>query len=221
MKKLVFITPLLFALSAFGQNLVQTNNANINLQQQRFVQVNQVFASNMAGNINNTNKTVRANANPQVNIQRASSGNVNQRQQNRRRAATNRVNTNISNPVQTNVINVLENNVNSDIQPLVNFSQQADINDGNSFGNENLIEQIASVNIPAIQVGSGSLNLNLDINLPRIKLPSIKLSSHKSVTGSKHKTFHIKNKLAKLNRNMGKYSFAKKLKIKVDNCFEW
>ena len=177
MKKVVFIAPVLFALNGFAQNLIQTNISNTNMQQQRFVQPVQVFASNMIVNDNNTNKPARANANPQVYVQRATGANTIQRQQRRRRVNANPVNTNVSNPVQTNLINisnindniqplinVLENNINNDIQLQGNFSQQADINDGNSFGNENnMIEQIASVNIPAILLGNGSLNLNLDI----------------------------------------------------------
>ncbi len=218
MKKLVFITPILFVFSGFGQNLIQTNTSNINMQQQRFVQVNQVFASNMMGNDNTTNKPVRANANPQVNFQRVAIGNVNQRQQRRRRGAPQAVNTNISNVIQP-LVNVSQSNINDDIQLHGNFSQQADNNLGNSFGNENVSEQIASANIPAIQLGIGSLNL--DINLPTIKLPSIKFAPRKSVSSSKHKTFNVRNKLAKHNRKMGKCSFDKKLKIKVDNCFKW
>ena len=212
MKTSLFITPLLFAMSSFGQNQIQTNVSN-NLQQQRFVQMNQVFASNMMGN---SNKPVRANANPQVQTQRASGASSNQRQQ--RRRVVNTANTNVSNVIQP-LVNFSENNINDDIQVQGNFSQQ-DNNVGNAFGNENMIEQIASVNIPAIQVGTGSLNLNLD--LPTIKLPLIKFASRKSVSGSKHKTFRVKNKLAKLNRKMtGKLTFGKKLRIKVDNCFKW
>ncbi|MBP7808237.1 MAG: hypothetical protein KA163_02985 [Bacteroidia bacterium] len=214
MKTLFFIAPVLFALSAFGQNEIQTNISNINMQQ-RYIQVNQVFASNMMGNTNNTNKPVRANTNPQVQVQRATNASSNQRRQVRR--VTNNVG-NVSNVTQP-LVNVSENNT-DEIQQLGNFSQQADNSLGNAFGNENLIEQIASVNIPAIQVGTGSLNLNLE--LPTIKMPSIKFTSRKSVASSKHKTFRVKNKLAKLNRKMtGKLSFGKKLKIKVDNCFKW
>jgi hypothetical protein len=211
MKTLFFITSVLFALSAVGQNLIQTN-----ISQQQFVQTNQVFASNVMVNDNNTNKPSRAYANPQVYVQRATNVNANQRRQVRR--VTNNVNTNISNPVQTN-IKAAENNT-DEIQQLVNFNEVNDNNVGNVFGNENMIEQIASVNIPAIQVGTGSLNLNLD--LPSLKMPSIKFTSRKSVSSSKHKTHTIKKKLAKLNRKMtGKLSFGKKLKIKVDNCFKW
>jgi len=39
----------------------------------------------------------------------------------------------------------------------------AENNLGNAFGNENMLEQIASANIPAIQLGTGALNLDLDI----------------------------------------------------------
>jgi hypothetical protein len=214
MRKLIFVTPVLFALSAFGQNQIQTNVSNSKIVQQRFVQVNQVLASNMIGN---TNKPVRANANPQVQVQHATNASSNQRRQIRR--VTNNVNTNISNVTQP-LVNVSENNINDDIQMQENFNPQLDNNLGNAFGNENLIEQIASVNIPAIQVGTGSLNLNLD--LPTIKLPSMKFASRKSVSSTKHKTHTVKKKLAKLNRKMtGKLAFGKKLKIKVDNCFKW
>lgn len=214
MRKLIFITPVLFTLNAFGQNQIQTNVSNSNIVQQRFVQVNQVLASNMIGN---TNKPVRANANPQVQVQLATNASSNQRRQIRR--VTNNINTNISNVTQP-LVNISENNINDDIQMQENFSQQLDNNLGNAFGNENLIEQIASVNIPAIQVGSASLDLNLD--LPTIKLPSMKFASRKSVSSTKHKTHTVKNKFAKLNRKMtGKLSFGKKLKIKVDNCFKW
>lgn len=202
-------------MSSFGQNQIQTNVSN-NLPQQRFVQVNQVFASNMVGN---SNKPVRASANPQVQVQRASGASSNQRQQ--RRRVVNTANTNVSNVIQP-LVNFSENNINDDIQVQGNFSQQ-DNNVGNapdSYRDGNMIEQIASVNIPAIQVGTGSLNLNLD--LPTIKLPAIKFASCKSVSSSTHKSHTIKMKLAKLNRNFGgKLSLKKKLKIKVDNCFKW
>jgi hypothetical protein len=217
MKKIVFITLVLFALNSFSQNLIQNN---INYSNQRFVQAQamQVFASNANVNDNKINKPVRANTNPQVYVQRVSNSNVTQRRQ--RRRVTNNVNANISNPVQTNIINVSQNNINDDIQVLGNFVNQLDNSVGNAFRNENLIEQLASVNIPAIQLGSGSLDLNF--NLPTLKFPAIKFSSRKTVSSSRHKTFHLKNKLAKLNRNMsGKLSFKKKLKIKVDNCFKW
>lgn len=215
MKNVLFIAPVLISLNSFSQNILVNNPGNQYVAQMQSVQV---FASNMMVNDNNTNKPTRANVNPQMYVQRASTANGNQRQQVRRRV-TNVSNTNISNPIQTNIINVPDNNINDDIQVQGNFSND---NVGNSFGNENLLEQIASANIPAIQIGSGSLNLNLDINMPKIKLPSMKLSSRRSVSGSKHKTFHVKNKLAKLNRNMtGKFSFGKKLKIKVDNCFKF
>ncbi len=213
MKSLFFITPVLLALSAFGQNEIQTNLSNINMQQ-RYIQVNQVFASNMMGNTSNTNKPVRVNANPQVLVQRATNASSNQRRQVRR--VTNNVG-NVSNVTQP-LVNISDNNT-DEIPQLGNFSQQ-DNSVGNAFGNENMIEQIASVNIPAIQVGSGSLNLNLE--LPTIKLPSMKFASRKSVASSKHKSYTLKMKLAKLNRNLsGKLSLKKKLNIKVDNCFKW
>ncbi|MBK7666098.1 MAG: hypothetical protein IPJ32_01405 [Sphingobacteriaceae bacterium] len=216
MKILFVITPVLFVLSSFSQNVIQTNFSNSN-PEQRYIQVNQVFASNMMGNTSNTNKPIRANANPQVQVQRATNASSNQRRQVRR--VVNNVNTNVSNVIQPQII-VLENNMNDDIQLQQNFSQQLDNNLGNAFGNENMIEQIASVNIPAIQVGTGSLNLNLE--LPSIKMPSIKFAARKSVSSSKRKTHTVKKKLAKLNRKMtGKLSFRKKLKIKVDNCFKW
>jgi hypothetical protein len=220
MKKVLLITPVLFSINGFSQNTVFVSDlGNLGNQAVQLQNV-QVFASNIFANDNNTNKSARANANPQAYVQRASSPSGNQRRQVRRRV-TNVANTNISNPVQTNIIN-LSNNINDDIQLQGNFSQQVNDNLGNAFGNENMIEQIASANIPAIQIGTGALNLDLDINMPKIKLPSMKFSSRKTVSSSRHKTFHVRSKLAKLNRKMsGKLSFGKKLKIKVDNCFKW
>ena len=223
MKKVLFIIPVLFALNGFSQNLIQQNFSNINLTNRQAVQVQsvQVFASNIKVNDNNTNKPARPNANPQVYVQRSTNANSIQRRQRRTAPQTN---VNILNVTQP-LVNISENNINDDIQIQGNFSQQLDNNVGNAFENENLIEQLASVNIPAIQLGSGSLNLDLNlptIKLPSIKLPSIKFNSRKSVSSSKHKSFHVKNKLAKFNRKMtGKFSFGKKLKIKVDNCFKW
>lgn len=211
MKKILLITPLLFAMNGFSQNILISNFGNQSAPQ---IQGVQVLASNIKVNDNNINKPVRVNANPQVYVQRATNTNSNQRRQVRRRV------TNVSNPVQTNVINVAENNINDDIQIQGNFVNQSDNNVGNASGNENLIEQIASVNIPAIQLGTGSLNLNID--LPTLKMPTIKFASRKTVSSSKHKSHTLKKKLAKLNRNLGgKLSFKKKLKIKVDNCFKW
>jgi hypothetical protein len=213
-RKVLFIAPVLFSINSFSQNILVNNLSNQSAWQMQSVQV---FASNTLVNDNNTNKPARTNANPQVYVQRVSNASGNQRRQVRR---TNVSNLNISNPIQTNIINVSDNNINEDIQIQGNFDKQQKDDLGNAFGNENRIEQLASVNIPAIQVGTGSLNLNLE--LPSIKLPSIKFASRKAVSGSKHKTFRLKNKLAKLNRRMtGKLSFGKKLKIKVDNCFRW
>lgn len=218
MKKVLFIIPVLFALNGFSQNQIQQNFNNINLTNRQALQMQsvQVFASNIKVNDDNTNKPARANANPQVYVQRSTTANSIQRRQRRIPPQTNINVSNVSQPL----VNISENNINDDIQIQENFSQQLDNNVGNAFGNENIIEQLASVNIPAIQLGSGSLNL--DINLPTLKLPSIKFNSRKSVSSSKHKKFHVKNKLAKFNRKMsGKLSFGKKLKIKVDNCFKW
>ncbi|HWY10694.1 MAG TPA: hypothetical protein VN026_05170 [Bacteroidia bacterium] len=218
MKKILFIISVLFAMNGFSQNILQQNFSNNNLTNRQAVQMQspQVFASNKI--VNDNNKPVRASANPQINFVQRTTNNVST--QRRRRGVTPQVN-NISNPSQVNVINVLLNNMNENVQVQGNIINQMDNNVGNAFGGS-MIEQLAGVNIPAIQLGSGSLNLNLDLNLPTIKLPSIKFSSHKSVSSSNHRSFHFKNKLAKLNRKMsGKLSFGKKLKIKVDNCFKW
>ena len=220
MKKVLFIAPVFVSMNSFSQNLIFLNNTGLGNQAVQTQNI-QVFASNIFVNDNTTNKPARANANPQAYIQRASSPSGNQRRQVRRKV-TNVTNTNSSNNIQTNIINIVNNNMNDDIQLQGNFSQQVNDNLGNAFGNENMIEQIASANIPAIQIGTGSLNFDLDINMPKIKFPTIKFSSRKTVSDSKHKTFYVRNKLAKLNRRMsGKLSFGKKLKIKVDNCFKW
>lgn len=219
MKKIAFISAALLSLNVFSQNIIQ-QVSNVSLIQTNYNQRQQVFASNMMVNENNANKPARVNANPSINVQRAS--NVNGRQQQRRRVvnAAPVIASNINPPI----VNVAENNT-DEIQQLINYEQQAQNNSGNApdsyrDGNENLIEQIASVNIPAIQTGNASMNLNLEI--PTLKLPTLKFASRKTVTNSKRKTFKVKNRLAKLNRNLaGKLAFKKKLKIKVDNCFKW
>lgn len=208
MKKVLFIAPVLLSLTGFSQNILMTNLGNQSMPQ---VQTVQVFASNMMLNANNTNKPARANANPQVQIQRASTSNANEnaRRQSRRIS-------NIYNPVQTN--SIIQNNSTDEIQQVL--SNVSDNNVGNAFGNESLIEQIASANIPAIQMGTGSLNLNID--MPTIKLPSMKFASRKtSSSSSKHKAFSLRKKMAKLDRKMSRFSLKKKMRIKVDNCFKF
>src|SRR5688572_20819582 len=113
MKKVLLITPVLFALNGFSQNQIQQNFSNVNLTNRQAVQMQsvQVFASNVLVNDNNTNKPANTNANPQVYVvQRASARNVTQ---NRRRRVAPQTNINISNPVQ-NIINVPDNNINDD-----------------------------------------------------------------------------------------------------------
>jgi hypothetical protein len=111
------------------------------------VQSQQVFASNMMVNDNNSNQQVQR------------SNNLNN-----------------SNSVQTNIANI-----NDDVQLQRNFSEPINDNSGNAFGNENnMIKQIASASIPAIQLKTKSLNLNPE--MPAIKLPSIKFSSRKTLS---------------------------------------
>lgn len=227
MRKIIFSSVLFLGVAGYSQNINYLNNASVGNQAIQAQNV-QVFASNVSVNANKVNRVVspnpvRANSNPQV--QQLLNTATNQRRQVRRRTTvsnagiTNAVQTN---PVQTNIGNVFESNT-DEVQSQVILEQVSNDNLGNAFGNENNgIEQIASANIPAIQLGSGTLNLNLDMNLPSLKLPSVKLSSRKSVSRTSHRTFHLRNKLAKMNRKLtGKLSFGKKLKIKVDNCFKW
>ena len=131
MKKILFITLVLFAINGFSQNQIQQNFSNTNLTNRQAIQMQsaQIFASNMMVNDNNTNKSVRASANPQINyVQRVIPANT------QRRRITPQVN-NISNPI--NIINVPASNINDDIQIQGNLINQMDNNLGNAFGNEN------------------------------------------------------------------------------------
>lgn len=206
MKKLILLTPLLFNLNAKAQNLVQ-NNSLLNVSNISQVQSHQVFASNIMVN-NSTNR-------PQV--QRAS--NTVQRQV--RRVVPQ---SNIADNPMVQQGNFSINEINDDIQVQSNIIE-IENNAGNAFGNEmNPLEQIASFDIPAIQLGSGNLNLNLDITMPKINFRSVKLSGRGSSSskGNHHQLQDLKKKWAKFSRKTsGKLSFKKKLKIKVDNCFKW
>jgi hypothetical protein len=207
MKKLLFLAPVLFILNGQSQNLIQSNSL-LNISNINQVQTQQVFASNIMVNDNNTNKPIQAK--PVMQVQR-SSPEVNR--QTRRDP---------SNYSTNNAIQVKE-----EVQVLQNFPQVNDNNTGEALGNEfNPIEQIASLNIPAIQVGSGNmdLNLNLDLKMPKINLKTVKFKGKGSSASksSHHKLLQLEKKWAKFNRKTsGKLSVKKKIKFKVDNCFKW
>jgi len=228
MRTFILLTPLFFSLSSHSQNLIQLNSnfgnqaLSNNIVQLQQVKNIQVFASNqmMNTNANVTNKVVRINAHPRA-VQRTRSSNANPQRQIRRRASR-PVNTINVPAIQTSQaqINPVQAVINNDIQLQAPVSQM-DNNAGNASGNEfNPIEQIAQLNIPAIQLG----NADMDINLPKINLKPIKFSSGSSSNSknSNHTLLDLKKKFAKFNRKTsGKLSFKKKLRIKVDKCFKW
>ena len=123
-------------------------------------------------------------------------------------------------PVQQNVVG----NVNRQVQLVRNDDvQQVQIQVmNNNVGNElNFIQQIASAEIPAIQVGNGNMELNPDIAILKVNLNLGKYvaKSRATSSSSKYKMFQLDRKLKKMNRKLSaKFSVNKKLKIKVDNC---
>jgi hypothetical protein len=212
MQKLILIPAILFTINGLSQNLIQTNILNNSglLQSQNPPQ--QVFASNIM--VGNSNKNIESQ------VQRA----INVVQGKQRRASLSETNLGSNPMVQQENFSV--DGINNDIQLQGNIIA-IENNAGNAFGNEmNPIEQIASLNIPAIQLGSGNmdLNLNLDLNMPKINLKTIKFRGKGSSAskGSQHKLLQLEKKWAKFTRKTaGKLSFKKKLKLKVDNCFKW
>jgi hypothetical protein len=212
MQKLIVIQAILVTLNAHSQNLVQSNiltNSGL-LQSQSPPQ--QVFASNMM--VGNSNKNIESQAQGATNVV-----------QGRQRRASALQNNTGSNPMVQQAKFAIDN-INDDIQVQGNIIVLEN-NGGNALGNEtNPIEQIASLNIPAIQLGSGNmdLSLNLDINMPKINLKTIKFKGKGSSAskGNHNRIRQLEKKLAKFNRKTaGKLSFKKKLKIKVDSCFKW
>ena len=174
--------------------------SNVGLSNQNYVQrqSNPVVLATNKGNINNQQKTVRNNQ------------------------VSRRV------PVQQNV----SRNMNPQVQPFVlnvdvqQEQMQMNVND-NNVGNEiNFFQQIAAVEIPAIQTGNGNIDvhLNLNINMPKLNLSLNKraVKSRAESNSSKHKLFQLEKKLKKMNRRFSaKMKHPKKLKIKIDNCFKW
>lgn len=169
--------------------------SNVSLGNQAYVQrqSNPVLASNK-GNLNNQAKTVQTNKA----IRRA--------------------------PVQQNVAR----NINPQVQPLVQNDdmQQVLVNlSENNFGNEmKMIQQIAAVELPALQIGNGNMEINAKINLPKLNLNLNRhvVKSRAASNSTKHKLLQIEKKLKKINRKLAaKLCGHKRLKIKVDSCFNW
>lgn len=217
MKKLVLFAPVLFIMNGTSQNLIQ-NASFLNISNISQVQSQQAFASNVMVNNNSANRPAVINSNPQA--QRMASNS-----QRRQRRTNTSVNNTAPNPM-VQQRNVSIDNINDNIQIQSNVIA-IENNSGNAFGNEmDPLAQIPSLDIPAIPSGNGNMNLNvnLDINMPKINLRSVKLSGKgaSDSKGSNHALLNLKKKLAKFNRKAaGKLSFKRKLKIKVDDCFNW
>lgn len=127
-------------------------------------------------------------------------------------------------PVQQNIAR----NINSQLQPLVindNIQQfLVNVSDNNVGNGVNFIEQIAAAEIPAIHIGNGNLDINLEIKMPRLNLKiNRKAVKSAAVRNSvKYQLFQVEKKLTKMHRKfISKLNLSKRLKIKVDNCFKW
>lgn len=187
----------LVAMEVTAQNQSQQFYLNNNLANQAYVQqrINPVLASNVAKvnkvNVTNSNK---AKANPAI----------------QRRPMQQTVQRNVNPPIQIK---------NNDIQIQTSVS---DNNVGNELNNFELIQvqQISNVAVPALpQIG----NAGLELKIPKVNLgvgrKNVKSgSSHQS----KNKILQIKNKFKKANRKWcAKLEGKKKLRLKVDRCFNW
>ena len=213
-------------------NVLNNNDNNIKIQVQNF---NPIFATNVSLNNSNKAETVKKNpvsvrANPvavstnKSNIKAVVVNTVKKTTtQHRRIRTTNIVNTQ---PLpQINFINV-QFNANPPVQGnfdnQINVLNNVDININDILENNSPQVQAA---VPQVQSGGGGNSFSLNINLPKLNLPSFNFKPIKFSGGSSHsyhKKFHFKNKWIKLNRKMGgKFSFGRKLRIKVDNCFRW
>ena len=212
-------------------NLKNISDNNINIQRQSIQSV-QTFASNVqlkrngakpANKINTAKpvnkriplnnvvnrpliqrRTVRRNANPQVQTQQPLPQLVNLINIPPQMNPPAQV---LSNDDQVFAINVLENNV------------------GNSFGNEQMQIQQAAIPIQAEQAKRFSdplEGIGFNISIPKMER-RVRSSSESSASLSTHyKLVHLKSKFLKVNRKMkGKLSFKKRLRLKVDNCFKW
>lgn len=187
----------LVAMEVTAQNQSQQFYLNNNLANQAYVQqrINPVLASNVSKvnkvNVTNSNK---AKVNPVI----------------QRRPMQQTVQRNVNPPIQIK---------NNDIQIQTSVS---DNNVGNELNNFELIQvqQISNVAVPALpQIG----NAGLELKIPKVNLgvgrKNVKSgSSHQS----KNKILQIKNKFKKANRKWcAKLEGKKKLRLKVDRCFNW
>lgn len=190
-------------LNAAAQNQVQQFYSNTNLANQAYVQqrANPVLASNVSNinkanavkvNVTNSNKRTTANQTVQ------------------RRPVQQNAQRNVNPPVQIQ---------NEDIQIQTNVS---DNNVGNELNNFEVIQiqHLSNVAVPAIpQMG----NAGMELKLPKVNLG---VSRKKVKSGSSHhskkKIVLIKNKIKKANRKWcTKLEGKKKLRLKVDRCFNW
>lgn len=190
-------------LNAAAQNQVQQFYSNTNLANQAYVQqrANPVLASNVSNinkanavkvNVTNSNKRTTANQTVQ------------------RRPVQQNAQRNVNPPVQIQ---------NEDIQIQTNVS---DNNVGNELNNFEVIQiqHLSNVAVPAIpQIG----NAGMELKLPKVNMGvSRKTAKSNSSRQSKNKIVQIKNKIKKANRKWcTKLEGKKKLRLKVDRCFNW
>lgn len=186
------------AINAAAQNQVQQFYMNNNLSNQAYVQqrANPVLASNVVNvkKPSTTNSANKPKANPTV----------------QRRPVQQAAQRNINPPVQIK---------NDDIQIQMNVS---DNNVGNEFNNFEVIQiqQLSNVALPQIQLDGSA---GMELKLPKVNLSvSRKVVKSNSSHQSKKKATLIKNKFKKANRKWStKLEGKKKLRLKVDRCFNW
>ena len=213
----------------FRGNTLNTNDNDLNVQQR----ASQVFASNI--NISNVKiNTIKANPvvvnTNKTNVKPIVQGNINRPAVRQRHQVRNNGDAN----------NEGKNDINS--QNFINVPRpEIQTNLGNKFiiiNDDNINIQLLENNIempqiqaaaPQMQLGggnSGGNGFSLNINLPKLNLPTLKLKAIKFSGGSSHsshhKKFNLKKRLIKFDRKWhAKFDSKKRLRIKVDNCFKW
>ena len=185
-------------INAAAQSQVQQFYTNNNLSNQVYVQqrANPVLASNVM-NVKKPATTNTANK-PKI-VQTV-----------QRRPVQQAAQRNINPPVQIK---------NDEIQIQMNVS---DNNVGNELNNFEVIQiqQLSNVALPQIQLDG---NAGMELKLPKVNLSvNRKVVKSSSSHQSKKKVTLIKNKFKKANRKWTtKLEGKKKLRLKVDRCFNW
>lgn len=209
MNKFPFPLLIFIAGNTVSQNIPQQQNLGNYLNNAGYVvriQSNQMVQT-LASNVSLRPNKVKINNQVIINTRRASNNSHHQ--------AVNRAKVNTAG-------NNMEDNSGAQADPV--NQQPLVMNDFHIQTNKVQVLQVsASAENQSSPSGIGNENkegLGLKLKLPEINFKPIKFSSKSSSVS--HKSFRFKTFFTRLNyKTKGKLSFAKRMKIKVDNCFKW